>query len=98
MRVLEMVSFELNSGSEDQFVAASDEISVWAAAQNGFVQRYLTQAEDGVWTDVILWESMAFAQDAGKRIMTEIGDCDAFRMIKEQSIVMTHANVLASTA
>jgi len=95
MRVLEMVSFELAAGSEEDFVTASAEIDTWVAQQTGFVHRHLAKVDGGAWTDVILWESVEAAQQAAKKIMQEIGDCAAMRMIDPTTVKTTHAAVKA---
>lgn len=93
MCVVEMVSFSLSDGTPEQFVAASGEISDWVKQQKGFLKRQLGVADDGLWTDVIFWADMDCARAAGKRIMSEIGDCEAMRMIDLASIDMRHMSV-----
>lgn len=93
MCVVEMVSFSLCDGTPEQFVAASEEISEWVKQQDGFLKRQLGVADDGFWTDVIFWTDMECARAASKRIMSEIGDCEAMRMIDLASIDMRHMRV-----
>jgi len=60
-----IMSFKLKDGiSEEDFLAASDEIQKhYLSGCQGFISRQL-MIIDGVWTDWIIWETMADANNA----------------------------------
>ncbi|CDX57801.1 conserved hypothetical protein [Mesorhizobium plurifarium] len=93
---LEIVTFRLKPGAEAGFVASNGTVTDWLAGQPGFLSRHLGRREDGVWVDVVRWQSMEQARGAADRIMAEIGDSDALQAIEPASVAMSHAEVALS--
>ena len=60
-----IISFKLKDGvSVDEFLAASDEIQTnYLSKCKGFINRQL-MIIDGTWTDWVIWETMADAENA----------------------------------
>ena len=93
---LEIVTFRLKPGTEAGFVAKNGVMSDWLARQPGFLSRHLGKREDGVWVDVVRWQSMEQAKAAADRIIAEIGDSESLQAIEPASVDMRHAAVAAS--
>ena len=94
---LEIVTFRLKPGSEPGFIAGNGLLGDWLARPPGFLSRCLARQDDGVWVDLVRWQSREQALAAAGRIMAEIGDCDAMRAIDPASVDMKHlAIALAS--
>ncbi|OHV69651.1 hypothetical protein LCM4577_21495 [Mesorhizobium sp. LCM 4577] len=93
---LEIVTFRLKPGAEAGFVASNGTVTDWLVRQPGFLSRHLGRREDGVWVDVVRWQSMEQARAAAGRIMAEIGDSDALQAIEPASVAMSHAEVALS--
>jgi len=90
---LEIVTFRLKPGSEPGFIAGNGLLGDWLARQPGFLSRCLARQDDGVWVDLVRWQSREQALAAAGRIMAEIGDCDAMRAIDPASVDMKHLAV-----
>ena len=93
---LEIVTFRLKPGTEAGFVANNGLMTGWLARQPGFLGRRLGRREDGVWVDVVRWQSLEQAKAAADRIMAEIGDSEAVQAIDPASVNMMHAEVALS--
>jgi len=65
-----IISFKLKSGvSEEDFLVASDEIQKhYLSGCKGFISRQL-MIIDGVWTDWLIWETMADAENSMNKSM-----------------------------
>lgn len=93
---LEIVTFRLKPGTETGFVANNAAMTDWLARQPGFLGRHLAKREDGVWVDIVRWQSKEQALAAADRIMAEIGDSEALQAIEPSSVDMQHAAVALS--
>ena len=93
---LEIVTFRLKPGTEAGFVANNAVMTDWLARQPGFLARHLGKREDGVWVDVVRWQSLEQAKAAADRIVAEIGGSEALRAIEPASVDMSHAEVAVS--
>lgn len=72
MRVIEYVTFSLTPGTTDAaFLDAARATEALVRRQPGFVSRRLSQGEDGCWTDVVIWETLAAAQAAPPVVMAD---------------------------
>ncbi len=93
--VLEVVTFRLMPGvSGAEFLAAAQATKPALAGQPGFIRRRLLYDADGVWTDLIEWQSLTEAQAAAERVMQmpEFGPFMA--AIDPSSIEMAHRAVV----
>ena len=93
---LEIVTFRLKPGTEAGFVANNGVMTDWLARQPGFLARHLCKRDDGVWVDVVRWQSLEQAKAAADHIMAEIGDSEALQAIEPASVDMSHAEVALS--
>lgn len=96
--VLELVTFKLVPGvTEDQFVAANEQLSAWAKRQPGFVSRNLSFDEkNDTYIDVVYWESLAAAELANEMAMTSTECAPMFGMCQPDSVKLVHAAPIAS--
>ncbi len=95
--VLEIVSFRLKPGLSDQdFLALARATEAVVAAQPGFTGRHLMRNEDGLWTDLVNWQSLDLATKAAAVVMANPAFAPCGRAIDEQTITMQHLPVLWS--
>jgi hypothetical protein len=93
--VLEIVSFRLVAGTTDAaFLAAAKGTATALQAQPGFVRRSLTRAEDGIWTDHVLWSSQPAAMSAAEAMMAEPAFAPFMALIDGPTVQMRHEPVL----
>ena len=68
--VMEIVSFRLNAGVETQeFRQAASAIDSLLRARGSASDRRLVVDDDGLWTDIIEWTSMAEAKTAAEELV-----------------------------
>lgn len=95
--VLEIVSFRLKPGLSDQdFLALARATEAVVAAQAGFTGRHLMRNEDGLWTDMVNWQSLDLATKAATVVMANPAFSPFAGAIDEASITMQHLPVLWS--
>ena len=93
--VIETVCFKLNkSASREDFTAAAREVSQWVKTRPGFVQRRLSCAEDGTWTDHIEWESMDAAREAAGAIGSAPETARFLAAIDGETVQLTHSELI----
>ena len=95
--VLEMVMFETDENMTEQHVIKLfKQTEALVKAQPGFMSRQLIRAENGCWTDLVLWRSR---QEAEAAAATVPGDpCFAAFMaaIRPGSVTLAHHRLLWS--
>ena len=98
-QVLEVVVFKLAEGvSDEAFVQAAQEIETWLKTKSGFISRRLSHNGEGVWLDLVEWESMEEAQTAAAEIMAT-SEGQAFgSKIDGESIQMYHMHTVHQLA
>ncbi|BFM09933.1 hypothetical protein R50072_00860 [Simiduia litorea] len=95
--VIEIVQFQTKKGVQStDFIRAAEPIGSWVMAQPGFLYRSLSQDEQGVWRDVVYWNSMDDAKKASEAFMREHGQSDFMTMIETSSVEMNHSCVVQS--
>jgi hypothetical protein len=68
--VLELVSFRLATDiAPEAFVALAEATEPVLCRQPGYVSRKLVHTPDGLWTDIVEWESLATATEAAKTVL-----------------------------
>ena len=93
--VTEIVTFRTKAGADPAAIAeAAAQTTEWVARQPGFVARTLSLAEDGTWTDHVLWRSLEAAKAAATGFMTDPSTAAFVALIDGPSASMTHAQVL----
>lgn len=92
--VMEIVSFRLTPGTTDAaFLTAAQATAAPLQAQPGFVSRHLTRAEDGSWTDHVLWSSLAAALAGAEAMMAEPAFGPFMALIDGPTVAMRHDTV-----
>lgn len=95
--VLEIVSFRLKPGLSDQdFLTLAHATEAVVAAQPGFTGRHLMRNEDGLWTDMVNWQSLDLATKAAAVVMANPAFAPFGGAIDEQTITMQHLPILWS--
>lgn len=93
MTTMELASFRIQDGAEEALLA--ERPAMLAAMREAYpacLAAYLVKQDDGSWTDIVLWRSLADAQESARTIMN-VPECAAwFRHISE-SLGMRHAEV-----
>ncbi|HGG63090.1 MAG TPA: hypothetical protein ENK34_00830 [Rhodobacteraceae bacterium] len=93
--VAEIVTFRVVNGTtNEQFIAAARQTEPFVTAAPGFISRTLTQGEDGVWTDFILWRDMASAKQMATAFMDEPSVMPFMQAIDPETVVMRHEVVM----
>ncbi len=92
--VLESVTFRLApTVSVAAFTQASEATFAWVRQQPGFVQRILSSDATGLWSDQVLWQSMAQAQAASEAFMQTFGDSPFMALMNPDTVQMQHTTV-----
>lgn len=56
---VELAVFRTRAGvTADQVLGAAEEVNEFLKQQDGFLSRTLGRSEDGIWYDILRWESM----------------------------------------
>lgn len=94
---IEMVSFKLASGSSEQaFLETNTAVENWVVKQPGFQYRALTKQPNGTWIDLVFWESLESAQQAGNAFMAAQEPKAMMAFIDKETVTMQHLPVLAA--
>jgi heme-degrading monooxygenase HmoA len=91
---MEIVSFRLIPGTTDAaFLTAARATATPLQAQPGFLARHLTRAEDGTWTDHVLWSALAAARAGPEAMMAEPAFGPFMALIDGPTVAMRHDRV-----
>lgn len=94
-RTAEIVTFRLRPGTDPSaFVAAAQALEPLLRASGGVIARTLSQADDGIWTDHILWRSLATAKATAAQMMTDPAAAPMMQMIDPDHVHMSHTQVM----
>jgi hypothetical protein len=97
METIELVTFRLNAGVETEaFLAAAQAGSQWIRAQPGFRFRSLSE-ENGLWTDMVYWETRAAAEAAAAAFPTVAEVAPFAGMIDMGTAQIAHSSVRLMT-
>jgi hypothetical protein len=84
---IEITTFKLVKGhSAEDFVAANAGIDEWLKRQPGFQSRRIAVRDDATVVDMLLWASVAEAEDAMSRLMDELHDSPVHAMIDQRTV------------
>jgi hypothetical protein len=93
--VAEIVTFRLAQGvADDAFLETARGTQPFVNAAPGFVARRLSRADDGTWTDHVVWSSMDQAMAAAEALMTEPAAAPFLQAIDMTSLAMRHEAIL----
>ena len=95
---IELITFKLSTNIDNsQFLESNKTITHWLAKQNGYQSRYLSNNSEGLWSDLVLWESMEAAEAASAQFMAAHAESDFMKCIDPDSVNMNHFNVQHSS-
>lgn len=95
--VLEVVEFKLKDGVKmTVFLSEFQKTNVFLSSLPGFIKRHLGQNEQGLWIDVVEWNTMKAAKDALALSMTADAVQGFISMINHETIHMRHFDVKAA--
>lgn len=95
--VIEVVTFKLLSGVSDlDYVNASRATEDFVRALPGFQNRTLSKADDGTWTDTVVWENLETAKSAAEKFPQAECAANMIQMIDPASLRMRHDKQLWS--
>ncbi|AHD10168.1 hypothetical protein [Phaeobacter gallaeciensis] len=95
--VAEIVTFQLNDGQKEaDFIALMQRTEAFVRAQSGFMHRQLTKGADGSWTDYVVWQDMATAQEVAQSFMQQEFAAEVMAAIASDTAKMRHEEVLWS--
>jgi hypothetical protein len=93
--VIEIVSFRLRSGvGTADFLAAAETTRAALQDKPGFLARWLSHGEDGLWTDLVHWSDAASARTAAAEVMADPGFARFLNAIDPESVQMAHRPIL----
>jgi hypothetical protein len=97
-KVFEIVSYSLNDNQkESEFLIASDKMQNEVMPKTkGFIGRKVLKNTDGLFCDIVMWQSMVDAQNAMQTVMQNQTCLKMFAFIDENSITMDHFNILSA--
>ncbi|NEQ69268.1 MAG: hypothetical protein F6K21_28025 [Symploca sp. SIO2D2] len=95
--IVEIAEFKLNDGVEDSaFLKAHNEVhNNWVKDQPGYIRRETVKSGDGLWKDLVVWESMELAHAAAEAIGKEPSNFPWMQMMSSDSVKMFHGEVVA---
>ena len=95
--VAEIVSFRLNKdANRDTFLADAQATAPLVSRVDGFISRSLSEAEDGIWTDIVFWKTMDAAKLAAETISHHPDFAPFGSAIDGPSVAMRHERVRVS--
>lgn len=93
---LEMVHFQTDSAiSEAAFVALFAQTESLVQCQPGFLSRQLIRADDGRWTDLVLWRSRPEAEAAAAIVTRDPAFAGFASAIRMETVEIGHHRLLA---
>lgn len=88
---IELVLFKINGNYSDRAILeAAAMLNDFIESQAGFISRTLSKAEDGTWSDLVLWTDLDSARKAGEKVMNEPCAGKFFSMIDESTMQFLH--------
>ena len=91
---LEMVEFRSKEGvSDSEMLEKSSRLHKALNGMDGFIERYLTHGEDGIWVDLVYWSDLASARTAANAVMNIPVAQEFFALIDEQTMRFIHLQI-----
>ncbi|WP_300550073.1 hypothetical protein [Roseovarius sp.] len=92
--VAEIVTFKLNPDIRtEDFVKLSQATEAFCRQNPGFRHRQLSRAEDGTWTDYVVWADMKTAQDVAASFGQQEFAPALMAAIQPDSVAMRHEEI-----
>jgi hypothetical protein len=83
---LEITRFKLLGYAMEEFIIANKSIDDWLKKQPGFQLRRIAIDDDGLITDLLIWDTVAQGEDAMTRIISETSDSKVHEMINHRTV------------
>jgi len=96
--IIEIAQFKLGTGvSEEEFLQEAEAVQKnFIEKQSGYIDHELLRSDDGLWVDVIHWNSMKEAQKAAKVMMGDPAAQGFMQKIDPSSVKMLHLEQMKS--
>ncbi|MBL4831278.1 MAG: hypothetical protein JKY55_15500 [Aliivibrio sp.] len=96
--VVELVTFELNSGvTEQQMTAAVEKSQLFVKHLPGFLYRSVCKHEEtNTWSDIVYWQSKEEAHSAAEAFCTSEQTKELMTLINAETVKMQHNDVKIS--
>ncbi len=90
--IIEIAQFKLVSGvSDEEFLKEAEAVQKsFLEKQSGYIDRELLKSDDGLWVDVLHWNSMKEAQKAAEVMMSDPATQGFMQKIDPSSVKMFH--------
>lgn len=90
--IVEIAQFKLAKGVEEQgFLREADAVQKnFLKKQSGFIERELLKSGDGLWIDILHWNTMEEAQRASEAMLKDPACAEFIKKIDPASITMLH--------
>ncbi len=94
-QVAEIVTFKLvGSADETAFLTAAAGMTPFLESTGAVITRRLSKGDDGLWTDHIVWTSLAQAQAAAEAMMQRPEAAPFMALIDPDTVMMRHEMIL----
>ena len=90
--IVEIAQFKLAASvSEEEFLKEAEAVQKgFLEKQNGYIDRELLKSEDGLWVDILHWNSMEEAQNASEMLLKDSAAQGFIRKIDPTTIKILH--------
>ena len=90
--IVEIAQFKLAAGvSNEEFLKEAEAVqNNFLEKQSGYIDRELLKSDDGLWVDVLHWNSMGEAQKAAEIMMGDPATQGFMQKIDPSSVKMLH--------
>lgn len=89
--VMELVIFKAKpTYTTEETLKAMESLNAVIKQYKGFIKRSFALSEDGLWMDIVYWQSMEEAKQAAKDIMQNEVALKAFSVIDEKQMQFYH--------
>ena len=94
--IVEIARFQLLPDVDvSEFLSVHQDFHLnWVMKQPGFVNRTTYKDEQGIWQDVLHWETLEFAQQASEKLMKNPDAIPWMQMMDPESVDMYHGDIM----
>ena len=95
-RIAEIAQFKLVAGTSDEdFLQEAEAVQKnFLEKQSGYINRELLKDKDGLWMDILHWNSMEEAQKAAEVMMSDPATQGFMQKIDPSSVKMLHLKLM----
>jgi len=96
--VIELVTYKLKANiSKEQLSSTHSSVNEFLEEQPGFMYRSLSEDSNGLLYDIVYWQDMEKAKNAGEAFMAHKAGQALVALTDENSISMRHMEALTET-